>query len=108
MMPERFDSGIYVPQTSALMKGALDSAWTQVQPDSRDEELVRLLLASAIIDLVDVGVIDQGTLVEGALKALRAANRMTRGVVQKSSGSAGVAPLSTGEMSRRATVGLRP
>jgi hypothetical protein len=97
MIPDRFDSGIYVPQTSALMKGALDSAWTQVQPDSRDAELVRLLLASAIIDLVDAGVIDHGTLVEGALKALHAANRMTRGVVQKPSGSADAAPLSTGK-----------
>jgi hypothetical protein len=39
MMPERFDSGIYEPQTAAIMKSALDSAWTQVQPDSRDAEL---------------------------------------------------------------------
>jgi hypothetical protein len=81
-------SGIYGPQTSALMKSALDSAWTEVQPDLRDAELVRLLLASAIIDLVDAGVDDHGTWVEGALEALAAAKRATHGVVQEPSGSA--------------------
>jgi hypothetical protein len=86
MMPGRFDSGIYEPQTSTIMKSELDSAWTQAQPDSRDAELIRVLLAGAIIDLVDAGIVDHELLVDGALKALDAAKRVTDGVVQKPSG----------------------
>jgi hypothetical protein len=97
MMPERFDSGIYGPQTSALMKSALNSAWTQVDPDPRDAELIRLTLAGAIIDLVDAGITSHDALVEGALKALDSAKRATRDVIQKSSGSAIVAPPSMGK-----------
>jgi hypothetical protein len=96
-MPERFDSGIYEPQTSALMKGALDSAWTQVRRNSRDAELIRLLLAGAIIDLVDAGVDDHQMLVEGALKALDAAKKVTHGVIQKPSGAANDARLLMGK-----------
>jgi hypothetical protein len=97
MMPERFDSGIYGPQTSALMKSALNNAWTQVDPDPRDAELIRLTLAGAIIDLVDAGITSHDALVEGALKALDSAKRATRDVIQKSSGSAIVAPPSMGK-----------
>jgi hypothetical protein len=92
IMRGRFDSGIYDPQTSALMKSALGSAWTQVDPDPRDAEIIRLTLAGAIIDLVDAGITAHDALVEGALKALDSAKRATRDVVQKSSGSAHVAP----------------
>jgi hypothetical protein len=59
--------------------------------------LIRLLLAGAIIDLVDAGIIDHEMLVEGALKALAAAKRVTHGVVQEPSGSANDARLSTGK-----------
>jgi hypothetical protein len=97
MMPERFDSGIYEPQMAAIMKSALDSAWTQVQPDSREAELIRLIMAGAIIDLVDAGIIAREALVEGALKALDSAKRATRDVVQKPSGSAHVTPPSMGK-----------
>jgi hypothetical protein len=96
-MPERFDSGIYGPQTSALMRNALDSARTQIEPKPRDTELIRLTLAGAIIDLVDAGITAHEALVEGALKALASAKRATRDVIQKSSVSANVAPPSTGK-----------
>jgi hypothetical protein len=97
MMPERFDSGIYEPQTAALMRSALNSAWTQVDPDPRDAELIRLTLAGAIIDLVDAGITSHDALVEGARKALDSAKRATRDVIQKSPGSAIVAPPSMGK-----------
>jgi hypothetical protein len=97
MMPERFVSGIYDPQTSALMKSALNSAWTQTDPDPRDAELVRLTIAGAIIDLVDAGITAHDALVEGALKALDSAKRATRDVIQKSSGFANVAGPSMGK-----------
>jgi hypothetical protein len=97
MMPERFDFGIYCPQTSDLMNSALNSAWTQVDPDPRDTELIRLTLAGAIIDLVDAGITSHDALVEGALKALDSAKRATRDVIQKSPGSAIVAPPSMGK-----------
>jgi hypothetical protein len=80
MMPGRFDSVIYEPQTSTIMKSALDSAWTQVQPDLREAELIGLILAGPIADLIDAGIADHELLREGALKALDAAKKVTHSV----------------------------
>lgn len=68
-MPERFDSQIYTPEAVKLMKDAFDEAWRKV--GGRDDaDVVRKLLASAIIDQVNAGVRIHGTIVAAALAAL--------------------------------------
>jgi len=80
-MPARFDSGTYDPETTKLMKAALDAAWAQIEDKKRDPELTRLLLASSIIDQVEAGLTDPGTIAAGALEALASARRLASGVM---------------------------
>jgi hypothetical protein len=54
-MPERFESNVFDPATTALMKTALEAAFLKCKPSRADEKQVRTLLASAIIDLVNSG-----------------------------------------------------
>ena len=54
-MPERFESNVFAPATTALMKTALEAAFLKCKPSRGDEKQVRTLLASAIIDLVNSG-----------------------------------------------------
>jgi hypothetical protein len=55
-MPARFRSGEYAPELVRLMIDALDSAWEQAPGPPQDAELGRLIMASAIIEQVDLGV----------------------------------------------------
>ena len=80
-MPERFDSGAYDPETTKLMRAALDAAWAQIEDKQSDPELTRLLLASSIIDQIEAGLIDTGTIAAGALEALASARRLSSGVM---------------------------
>jgi hypothetical protein len=61
------------------MTEALESAWRQVHPLVKDVELGRLVLASAIIEQVDLGVRVHEDLVATAKKALQAALRLSYG-----------------------------
>jgi hypothetical protein len=79
IMPTRFDSGVYRPETAGLMREALEIAWRTIQAPPRDAELVRLLFASAIIDYVDMGVLDAEELASHAIKQLNAAQRLAPG-----------------------------
>jgi hypothetical protein len=76
-MPERFETSAYRPETTKLMKAALESAWDKVKQEGGDAALTRLLLASAIIDHVDIGVTDSDQLAAHAVAQLSAANRLT-------------------------------
>jgi hypothetical protein len=74
-----FAQGEYGPELVRLMTEALDSAWRQVDPLVKDVELGRLVLASAIIEQVDLGVRVHDDLVATARKALEAAMRLSGG-----------------------------
>ena len=79
IVPTRFDSGVYRPETAGLMKEALEIAWGKIQAPARDAELVRLLFASAIIDYVDMGVLDAEQLASYAIEQFNAAQRLAGG-----------------------------
>ena len=74
-----FAQGEYGPELVRLMTEALESAWRQVRPLVKDVELGRLVLASAIIEQVDLGVRVHEDLVATARKALEAAMRLSFG-----------------------------
>ena len=76
-MPERFEASAYRPETTKLMKAALETAWDKVKQEGGDAQLTRLLLASAIIDHVDIGVTDGDLLAAHAVAQLNAANKLT-------------------------------
>jgi hypothetical protein len=82
-MPSRFESGVYPPDVAAMMREALDRAWARVQAVSKDAELTRLLLASAIIDLVEEGLSDCDAMVDRAVKIFEAAVNVTKNVVPR-------------------------
>jgi hypothetical protein len=75
-MPSRFDTGVYSPETAALMKKAIEIAWSKIQTPPKDAELVRLLFASTIIDYVEMGVSDAEQLANFAIEQLNAALRI--------------------------------
>ena len=52
-MPEPFESNVFDPATTSLMKSALEAALLKCKPSRADENQTRTLLASAIIDLVN-------------------------------------------------------
>lgn len=54
-MPERFESNVFDPATTALMKSALEAAMLKRKTSRADEQETRTLLASAIIDQVNAG-----------------------------------------------------
>ncbi len=74
-----FAQGEYGPELVSLMAEALDSVWREVQPFVRDVELGRLVLASAIIEQVDLGVRARDDLAATARRALEAALRLSHG-----------------------------
>jgi hypothetical protein len=76
---ESFVRGEYGPELILLMSHALDTAWDQVGKNNADAELARLVMASAIIDNVDLGVRGEDELVTAAIAALSAATRLSRG-----------------------------
>jgi hypothetical protein len=83
-MPARFESGVYPPDVAAMMTKALDGAWVRGQAMSKDAELTRLLLAGAIIDLVEEGLSDCDGIIERAVKIFEAAANVTKHVVPRS------------------------
>jgi hypothetical protein len=68
-MPERFESSVFDPVQTALMKSALEAAMLKCKPSRADEKQTQTLLASAIIDLVTAGEWRLDQLVEKALVA---------------------------------------
>jgi hypothetical protein len=55
-MPERFESHVYKPETTKLMKDAFDEARPKIKIVENNRELTRGLLASAILDQVSAGL----------------------------------------------------
>jgi hypothetical protein len=77
-MPERFESNVFNPATTSLMKAALEAALLKVRPSRTDEAKTRNLLASAIIDQVNAGEWNVEQIVANALAALPAARNISR------------------------------
>jgi hypothetical protein len=73
VMPERFESNVYTPEVTKMMKDAFSAAWPKVSQVGKDAALTRQLLASAIIDEVDAGSCNQDEIVEAALGVLASA-----------------------------------
>ena len=71
-MPSHLTPGVYEPETLKIMVDALDRAWKELKRKPRAAELVRNLMARAIIEAVDAGVVDSTTLVDRTLHAVRA------------------------------------
>jgi hypothetical protein len=55
-MPERFESRVYKPETTKLMKDTFDEARPKIKIVENNRELTRGLLASAILDQVSAGL----------------------------------------------------
>jgi hypothetical protein len=77
-MPERFESQAYAPEATKLMKDAFDEAWRKVEHGEKDVELTRKLLASAILDQVNVGAIDREKIAAAAIATLAVARNLSR------------------------------
>jgi hypothetical protein len=75
-MPERFESQAYRPETTKLMKEAFEEAWSKIRKDENDKELMRKLLASAILDQVNAGARERDRIVAGAVATLAVARNM--------------------------------
>ena len=78
-LPARFTSGEYGPDLVRLMTDALESAWAEAFGAPGDSELRRLVMASAILEQVDLGVRAHEELVAKARSALAAALRLSMG-----------------------------
>jgi hypothetical protein len=76
-MPERFESNVFDPAATALMKSALEAAFLKCKPSRADENQTRTLLASAIIDLVNDGEWRHDKLVDNALAAYAVAQNIS-------------------------------
>jgi hypothetical protein len=77
-MPERFESNVFDPATTALMKSALEAALLKCKPSRADEDQTRTLLASAIIDLVNDGEWRLDRIVEKTLAAYAVAQNISQ------------------------------
>jgi hypothetical protein len=69
-MPTRFYSGVYEPEMVETMGRAFDSAWSDFAPQPANKDLARSLMATAIIDAVELGARDHDNLVRRATVAL--------------------------------------
>jgi hypothetical protein len=69
-MPERFGA-------NKLMKEAFEVAWRKARLVEHDNELIRYLLASAIIDQVNTGGEDPDQIAAAALATLAAAKNIS-------------------------------
>jgi hypothetical protein len=72
-MPLYLTPSVYYPQILKVMGDALDIAWKKFRPVPKNAELARTVMASAIIEAVEVGELEPATLVDKATRALRAA-----------------------------------
>jgi hypothetical protein len=77
-MPERFEGQAYGPETTSLMKDAFDEAWPKIRRLGNDAELTRKLLASAILDQVNAGVLDRERITAAAVATLVVARNVSR------------------------------
>jgi hypothetical protein len=77
-MPERFESNVFDPATTSLMKSALEAALLKCKTSRADENQTRTLLASAIIDLVNAGEWRLDKIVDKALVAYTVAQKASQ------------------------------
>jgi hypothetical protein len=77
-MPERFESNVFDPATTALMKAALEIAVIKTKPSRADEAKTRSLLASAIINQVNAGEWKRDKIIANALATLAVAQNTAR------------------------------
>jgi hypothetical protein len=75
-MPERFESEVYEPETTKLMRDAFAEARLRVKAVENDSALTYKLLASAIVDQVNAGVRDRDTIVARAVATLTVARNL--------------------------------
>jgi hypothetical protein len=69
-MPSHLMPGVYEPETLIIMSDAFDRACKEFKRTPRNAEMVRNLMACAIIEAVNAGAIESTTLVDKALRAL--------------------------------------
>lgn len=72
-MPSRLTPRVYEPETLKIMVEAFDRGWKEFRRAPRNAELVRNLMACAIIEAVDAGAVESNILVDKALHAVGAA-----------------------------------
>lgn len=72
-MPSHLTRGVYEPETLKVMVDAFDQAWKEFRRTPRNAELVRNLMACAIVEAVDAGAVESTILVDKALEAVKAA-----------------------------------
>jgi hypothetical protein len=77
-MPERFESNVFDPATTALMTAALEIAVIKTKPSRADEAKTRSLLASAIIDQVNAGEWKRDKIIANAIATLAVAQNTVR------------------------------
>lgn len=70
---EESSAGIYYPEMLRVMGDALDAAWREFKPTPKNEDLARLVMASAIIEGIEAGKRDHDVLVRKATVTLMAA-----------------------------------
>jgi hypothetical protein len=69
-MPARIYSGVYGPELVETMGRAFDTAWADFMPKPANLGLARSLMATAIIEAVELGTRDHENLVRRAIAAL--------------------------------------
>jgi hypothetical protein len=72
-MPSRFTSGSYEPELIKEMSDAFERAWADFAPRPKNERLAKRLMATAIVESVELGTRDHETLVRRATVALMTA-----------------------------------
>jgi hypothetical protein len=77
-MPERFESPVYKPETTKLMKDAFDEVWPKIKIIENDRELTRGLSASAFLDQVHAGADNLKTIAACAVATLAVARNVSR------------------------------
>jgi hypothetical protein len=77
-MPEPFESNMFDPAKTSLLKSALEVALLKCKPSRADEGQARSLLASAIFDLVNAGEWKLGNIVDKSLVAYALAQKISR------------------------------
>jgi hypothetical protein len=78
----RFDPNEFDPLTLAMMSAALELAMLRQRPSRADEEKIRKLLESAIIDQVKAGERNRQRLVDMALATLAVAQNISRPTIR--------------------------
>jgi hypothetical protein len=69
-MPSRFSSGLYDPTLVNLMCAALEAAWSKYDRLPGNADLARQIMATAIIEAVDIDERSPEALAGAAVRAL--------------------------------------